>query len=144
MIVICYHLTVKLITKYTDYAIRALLFMAEKKKEIFSVSELSKELKISRPFLRLILQILSKKRILTSSKGKGGGFKLALPAHNVFIADIINIFQGPIKFDDCFIKENLCPDFRGCPLKEEIREVGDYVNKKFNSMTIQSFLDKKD
>ena len=54
----------KLITRDTDYAIRALCFIARFKKKIVSVSELVKVLKIPRPFLRKILQTLNKKRIL--------------------------------------------------------------------------------
>lgn len=142
MIVKCYHFGVKLITKYSDYAIRTLCFMAKKEEQLFSVTELSKRLRISRSFLRSILQTLNTKHILTSYKGKGGGFKLALPAHRIFVVDLIKIFQGPIKFDNCFIKKDLCPDFKRCPLKKEIREIGDYVNKKFKSMTIQSLVNK--
>ena len=66
----------KLITRDTDYAIRAITYMAKHKESRVSVKELVKNLKVPRPFLRKILQVLDKKGLLRSYKGKGGGFLL--------------------------------------------------------------------
>lgn len=85
----------KLITRDTDYAVRALCFIAENKGKIVSVSELVKVLKIPRPFLRKLLQILHRKRILKSFKGRGGGFQLAIPAERIYLVDLIKFFRGP-------------------------------------------------
>jgi len=85
---------VKLITRDTDYALRAVIFMAKGEKGVFSVAELSKELKMPRPFLRKLLQVLRKKGILGSRKGREGGFWLALPAGKIFLMDLWRIFQG--------------------------------------------------
>ena len=69
----------KLITRNTDYALRALCYIS-KNKNIVTVNELVKKLKVPRSFMRKILQRLNKRRILVSFKGQGGGFKLrALP-----------------------------------------------------------------
>jgi len=68
----------KLITKQTDYAIRALGAMAKEKDSIFTTSFLAKKLKISKPFVRAILQKLNKEHMLVSYKGKGGGFKMVI------------------------------------------------------------------
>ena len=56
----------KLITRNTDYAIRALCFIARKKKQVVSVKELVSKLRIPKPFLRKISQRLNKERILVS------------------------------------------------------------------------------
>ena len=54
----------KLITRDTDYAVRALVFIAKQKEEIVSVRDLVEKLKIPKPFLRKILQLLNKKGLL--------------------------------------------------------------------------------
>lgn len=64
----------KLITRDTDYAIRALCFITIGRKEIIPVRELVENLKVPRPFLGKLLQILNKKRLLKSYKGLGGIF----------------------------------------------------------------------
>lgn len=131
----------KLIAKNTDYAIRALCFMAKQGERVYSASELSTELKTPKPFLRAILQTLSNERILTSSKGRRGGFKLAMPGDRIFIADLRRIFQGPIELTSCFIKKDLCSDIEGCPLREKIDKIARYINSEFESLTIGSLIE---
>ena len=130
----------KLINRNTDYAVRALCFIAEKKKDIISVSELVKVLKIPRPFLRKILQILNKNGILKSYKGKGGGFELALPPSKIFLVDLIKIFQRPLKLNECIFKKKVCPDIRICLLKQKLSEIEKYVVKELKSVTLESLV----
>jgi Rrf2 family protein len=131
----------KLITRNTDYAIRALCSMAAcGDKKIFSVSDLTKELGIPRPFLRKILQSLNKKGILKSYKGTGGGFLLALAADEIFLVDLIEVFQGPFKLNECILKKRFCSDIRTCMLRKKIESIEKYVVSELNSVTIASLL----
>jgi len=130
----------KLITRDTDYALRALCFIAKCKKKIVPVSELVKELKIPRPFLRKILQVLNKKKVLRSYKGQGGGFLLVLPAERIFLADLIKIFQGPLRLNECFFKKVACPNNKTCALKKRIDTLEKYILKELNSVTLASLL----
>jgi len=60
----------KLITRNTDYALRALCYIS-KNKNIVTVDELVERLGVPRSFMRKILQQLNKKMILVSFKGQG-------------------------------------------------------------------------
>ncbi len=128
----------KLITRDTDYALRALCFIARHRKEIVSVRELVKKLKIPKPFLRKILQILNKKRILKSYKGKGGGFLLAVPASKIFLVDLIEIFQGPLRLNECFFKRIACPNTKTCALRKKINNIERYVIRELRYITLAS------
>lgn len=131
----------KLITRNVDYAVRALCFMAEKQNGIVSVSGLSAELKIPRPFLRKILQILNNKGILNSQRGKGGGFTLAVPPERIYLADLIEAFHGPLKLNECFLRKNICSDVRTCILKKKVNDIEGQVIRGLKSITIESLLD---
>jgi len=128
----------KLITRDTDYATRALICIAQQKKKIVPVSYLVNCLKIPRPFLRKILQILNKKKLLKSYKGKGGGFMLGKPAKRIYIVDLIEIFQGPIKLNECFLKKKICPSVKICKLKKKVDGIQKYVVSKLKDITIAS------
>lgn len=130
----------KLITKYTDYAIKALCFAAKNSDKLFSVAELSEKLTIPRSILRNILQQLSKNKFMESFKGKGGGFKLIVPANQIYIADLIRVFQGPIQLNECVIQKNICPDINLCALKNKIDKIELYVVNEIKAITIQSLL----
>ncbi len=130
----------KLVTRDTDYAVRALCCMAEKKEGVVSVGELVKELKIPRPFLRKILQTLGRAGIVNSYKGSGGGFKLARPADKIRITDLITIFQGRVELNDCLFKKAICPNRAVCPLKKRIDNIGKHVESELSLITIGSLL----
>ncbi|MBL7084608.1 MAG: Rrf2 family transcriptional regulator [Candidatus Omnitrophica bacterium] len=132
----------KLITRDTDYAVRALCFIARRKKEIVSVSELVATLRIPRPFLRKILQILNQKKMLKSYKGKGGGFNLAQNPANIFLLDLINIFQGSLKINECLFKKAPCPNIKTCKLKKKLDRIQKYVIAVLKNISLASLLKK--
>ena len=131
----------KLVTRDTDYAVRALCYMADKKRELVSVAELVKELKIPRPFLRKILQALNRKGILESHKGIGGGFRLARQAASIYLLELIEALQGPFKLNECFFKKEICPNKRSCRLKRKIDSIEDHVHSELRTITIKSILE---
>lgn len=130
----------KLITRNTDYALRALCFIAKQKGKIVSVPELVAELDIPRPFLRKILQILNKKGLLRSTKGQGGGFLLAKRPDKIFLTDLMRVFQGKFSLSECFLKKIVCPNTRVCPLRKKILKIEDYVFNELGSVTLASLL----
>jgi len=127
---------VKLITRDTDYAVRALCFIARNNGDVVTVAELVKKLKIPRPFLRKILQILHKKRILNSYKGKTGGFILARTANDISLIDIMRVFQGELRLNECIFKGLKCPNIKSCPLNKKISRIEDFVMKELSGITI--------
>lgn len=132
----------KLITRDTDYAVRALCHIAKKKNKVVSVAEMVKELKMPKPFLRKILQILNKKGALKSYKGQGGGFVLAEPADKIFLVDLIKTFQGPLKLNDCLFKKKLCPNRGVCALRNKISSIEENVISELTPITISSLIER--
>jgi predicted ArsR family transcriptional regulator len=66
----------KLITRNTDYAIRALLVLADKEGEYVSAREIAEEQDIPYEYVRKILQELIKEKMVVSKEGGKGGFRL--------------------------------------------------------------------
>ena len=133
----------KLITRNTDYAVRALCCIAEQEKNIVSTDQMVQNLQMPRSFLRKILQILNKKGLLNSYKGKGGGFTLALPPEKISLIDVMEIFQGPIRLNECKFKKSDCPNTNGCLLKKKIDEIEKEVMAKLKAITIVSLIKKE-
>jgi len=130
----------KLITRETDYSIRALAFIALQKGAVVSASQLVDELKIPRPFLRGLMQTLQREGFLTSTRGKGGGFLLKKESRDIHIIDIINVFQGKFSLTECFLSKDPCPNKPKCKFRKEILAIEDFARKKFSTLTIASFL----
>ena len=129
-----------MITRDSDYAVRALCYIAKNPEKRFSVADLIRHLDIPRPFLRKILQILTIKGILKSYKGKGGGFELGIPAHKVFISSIMTIFQGDFKLVECVLKGKICPEIKSCELRKKLSDIERYVAGELSSITVASLI----
>ncbi len=130
----------KLITRHTAYAVGAILFAAKSKQDIISVEEFYKGTRIPKAFLRKILQILSKRNIFSSFKGKQGGFRLRKNSNQISLIDIADIFQEGLKINECFFKKKLCDSEKNCALKKKIDDIERMVVKELESITIASLL----
>ena len=130
----------KLITRNTDYAIRALVYMAGKGEDLTSATELVKKLKIPRQFLRGILQELGRRKLVKSYKGVGGGFKLAKKPSSIYVTDIIKVFQGPLSINECLLKKSVCPNKGTCLLGKKIRAISKYVESEIGSISIEELI----
>jgi len=131
----------KLITKDTDYVIQALVFMAENSDSGFSVKEISEELGISLSYLRKLLQILNKKGVLSSMKGKGGGFTLKLKPEKIFVSDLINIFQGKLDIKNCYVKNKRCSNLVNCILHKKLINIEDFIKKEIGTLSIKDIIE---
>lgn len=130
----------KLITRNTDYALRAICYIA-KQKNVVTVTELVRALGVPRPFLRKILQRLGQEKILKSYKGQAGGFKLNLLPEGIFIIQIMRIFQGQVNLSECFLKKDICPNKGKCVLRKKIRVIEKNMVGQLKQINIASLVE---
>ncbi len=130
----------KLLTKDTDYAITALCRLAANRQTTFSVSTLAAELGISLSFLRKVLQELQKAGILSSRKGKNGGFTLARNPDRILVYDVIKVFQGPLRLTDCRIRNSVCHRKGECRLQKRLNGIEGRLIAEFKTISIESLI----
>jgi Rrf2 family protein len=130
----------KLITRDTDYAVRALVCIAGSDAKVITVDELAEKLKVPKPFLRKILQVLNKKGILKSFKGKGGGFALAKPKEEILLVDLMEIFQGPFHLNEHLLSKRECPYMNTCELKNRIDMVEERVHDELKKINLSQLV----
>jgi Rrf2 family protein len=131
---------VNLLTRNTDYAVRALIYMAGKDPARVSTADLDRDLHLPRPFMRTILQELQKAGYLLSVKGRNGGFTLAKPPEKIPLTGLIALFQGPVSMGDCLFKEKLCDCAHSCPLRHEIKAIEAMASARLKAVTISSLM----
>jgi len=131
----------KLLTKNTDYAVRALLTLASlKKDEYLSVRQISQKQKMPYQYLRSILQKLIKKNLVISREGGSGGCRLKKAPLSIKISKIINIFQGHIQLSDCMFRKKLCHNRSNCVLRKQTQRIESIMASEFSKITIGSLL----
>lgn len=132
----------KLITRDTDYGIRALVYVAKNKDRVVSVRELVEELGVPRAFIRKLMQKLTRKKILCSYKGKNGGFELAKEPSKIKLINLMKIFQGKVVLDECMFKKRVCPNIKTCKLKKKLDRIERKVKEELKSIRLSSLLEE--
>lgn len=85
------------VTAKSDYALRALIEIAGVEDgDPISADELGRRQDIPKGFLQAILADLRRIEILTSIRGKSGGWKLSKPAGAITVAEVIRAVDGPL------------------------------------------------
>ena len=126
----------KLLTKDTDYAVRAVMYLARNKEGFKSSREIAGAEGIPLQFLRRIMQKLAKAGLVTSREGVSGGVKLKAGPEDIRVSDIINIFQGDIELSDCMFRRQLCANRATCVLRKRIKSIEAMVSREFEKVTI--------
>lgn len=106
-----------IITRATEYAIRAILYMSRQPTgEIIYKKDICKEQEITPAFLTKIFQPLIKDGIVGSQRGVGGGFYLAKAPAEITLLDIIKSQEGPVYLNQCLVEGDSCEREFFCPV----------------------------
>ena len=91
-----------MMSKKAKYAINAMVHLARKHGDgPTTISEISDEENIPQKFLEAILLELKNGGLLSSKKGKGGGYYMIKPPQEINMADIMRLMDGPIALLPC-------------------------------------------
>lgn len=126
-------------SKSCEYGLQAVLYISQHPGKLIGLKEIAANLDVPAPYLSKILQILSKRRILTSVKGPGGGFKLNPQAQNPTLLDIVAAIEGMEIFDRCGIGLKACSDAQPCPIHERYQPFREEIRKMLSEKTILQY-----
>lgn len=111
------------ITRATEYAIRAVLFMAMQPPGTTVLKkDICREQDITPAFLTKILQPLIKSGIVGSQRGVRGGFFLNKDADTITLLDVIKAEEGPIHLNLCLEEAGTCDRDTCCPVNRVWQE----------------------
>jgi len=106
------------------YAIRALSRLAMLRPDGYALlDELCEGSDLPRHFVAKIFQDLVRKGMLTSAKGRGGGFALARKPQKITLYDIVAIIDGTEDLDACVVGNTQCNDDQPCPLHDRWKHI---------------------
>ena len=117
------------------YGLRALIDLAlYSENETVSIASISARQNISESYLEQLIAKLRKAGLVTSVRGAGGGYKLAKPASEISVGDILRALEGSLKAVEC-------PGERADGCEESSFCVTKYVWERMNA-SIQKTVDE--
>ena len=134
-----------MLSKKTKYGLKALSYLARQEPNVpILISDISESENISKKFLESILLALKKSGILSSKKGKGGGYYLIKDPNAIKISTVIRLLEGPIAMLPCvslnyYEKCDDCTSEERCSLNILMAEVRDSTLKILENKTLANF-----
>ena len=120
-----------MLSQKARYALRALVELARADGDQLTAGELALRADAPRKFLEAILLELSRNRLVTSRRGKFGGYVLARASGDISFAEVIRVIDGPLALAPCVSprlgnrKCDDCPDLALCTLREALARARD-------------------
>jgi Rrf2 family protein len=107
-----------MLSPLTGYAAMALGFLAVCKNRSASVDEMARGTGIKTTSLSKVVHLLSRKRLVTTRRGVGGGATLACDPRQVTLYDLCLALDDPAILPRCMLGVAPCTDERACPAHE--------------------------
>ncbi|WP_240006637.1 RrF2 family transcriptional regulator [Pseudaquidulcibacter saccharophilus] len=127
------------LTRYTDYAIRVLLFLAPRT-ELTTVGEIADFYKISQNHLVKIVQDLVKYEYIESFKGRGGGMRLSKAPDKINLGEFVKRFEPDMRLIDCIG----CKIAGSCSLPLPLHKALAAFVKELNQYSLQDIIDSSE
>ena len=133
-----------LITRATEYAIRAILYLSKQPpKEIVLKKDICKSQDITPAFLTKILQPLIKEGIVGSQRGVGGGFFLIKSPEEISLLDIVEAQEGTLLLNQCMAGPGTCERDVFCPVHGAWKEVREELTGTLSRYTFAELAAKE-
>lgn len=127
------------LTRQTNYAMRMLMYCAANNEDLSRVADIAKSYSVSELFLFKILQPLAKGGLVQTIRGRNGGVKLARPASEISLLDVVKITEDNFAMAECFENDAAeCPLVDSCALNSALRKA---LNAFFDVLSEHSIED---
>lgn len=123
--------------RQTQYALRALIFLAQHSKEpVYSTPKIAEALGIPAGFLSKIFQRLLSHGLVRSHRGRHRGYSLARPSRQIALREILEGIEGTDLFERCLFWEDRCGDKDPCLLHWEWSQIKPRLIAQFERKTL--------
>ena len=110
------------LTKQTNYAIRMMMY-CDSNTGLSRVNSIASFYNLSEQFLLKILQVLTKAGLVESVRGRNGGIRLARPADEICLGEVVRATEENFALAECFeAGDTDCPLLNSCGMNKALLE----------------------
>ena len=118
-----------ILSQASKYALRAAIHLARHADEPQLSRDIATSIDVPGQYLAKILQDLARHGVLTSAKGRGGGFSLSHAATDVALLSVVKAIEGKDFGEGCLVGLRECSNDDPCPLHEQWKTIRDALIK---------------
>jgi FeS assembly SUF system regulator len=124
------------LTKLADYGILLMTHMAASEEKLHTAGDLSAVTHVPQPTVSKILQMLLNDQLLVSIRGARGGYRLARPAKEISIVNVISTLEGHIALTECNLDDCDCAQQPVCGISGSWQRINEAVHMALQGITL--------
>jgi Rrf2 family nitric oxide-sensitive transcriptional repressor len=129
------------LTKYSDYSLRLLIYLAVHTERPVSIGEVSRAYRISPHILVKVVQQLIAEGLVTSVRGRLGGLRLTRRPEDINVGEIVRRTESNWTLVECFDRQtNTCPIEPACGLKNVLKRAQRAFVTVLDNHTLADFM----
>ena len=126
------------LNRITDYAVVVLTQMVREPDKQVTAPQLSEESSVPAPTVAKVLKALAKEGVLASQRGVHGGYRLARPAGDISMLEVIRALEGPVSLTACVDgAEGDCDVELLCPVRGNWDRVNTAIRGALADVTLE-------
>lgn len=124
------------------YGLRAMIDLAQySEQEAVSISSIAQRQKISESYLEQLVAKLKKAGLVISIRGAAGGYRLARPAADISVGDVLRALEGDVRAVICTAQtEEGCEGEELCVTKYVWQRINESIEKTVDEMMIDQLV----
>jgi len=128
------------VTKLTDYATVVLTALAARPEAVASAAELAEQSGLEMPTVAKLLKPLAQAGLVEGFRGANGGYRLARPAAEISLVEIVEAMEGPLGMTECSVHAGACGIEQSCGVRANWRRINDVVADALRAVTLAQML----
>ena len=122
---------------FTDYGLRALMRLAGSPDQPLTTAQIADEFRISRHHLTKIVRDLAAAGFVRTSRGAGGGLRLARPAGSITLGEVVRALDRDGPLVECFRADGgTCALTPRCRLKWRLAAAREAFLRQLDATTL--------
>ncbi len=125
------------------YGLRALIDLAlHCEEETVSISSIAARQKISEGYLEQLVARLKKAGLVSSTRGAQGGYRLARPAEEISVGDVLRALEGDLRAVECPGEEGGCQEADLCVTKYVWQRINESITKTVDEIRLDQLVEE--
>jgi len=131
-----------MLSNSSKYAMKAVIYLGLHSSPDTKIlaKDISEPINVPQAYLSKLLQQLSRRQIVSSQKGPGGGFYLTDENREVPLIKIIEIIDGDRRLNSCLLSLDACDADHPCPLHELLGDARVHFIKNLEETSVEELV----
>lgn len=128
------------VSRLTDYATVVMTCIATHPDDVLSTVQIADETHLELPTVSKLLKALGHAGLVESFRGANGGYRLARPASEISLAEIVEALEGPIGMTECSAAEGQCDRESQCGVRGSWQRINGVLGNALRAVSLAEML----